>query len=636
MIRHMVLSVSLTAWTAATGGIVSSLPALAAEPIAITARDTVTAVEMDHGDELRFTLCSGRTVSMILEDTEAVIVERVEPGGIIYRFACHVRIDGQRLTLQRFVCAQECFYEPYVVDGLRIWPDTVKAVFDVVPVRYPQEGNLRCRPRKAARFALQDAALRVCPQETHPWLDEPQNFLDVGRCYNGDDCYLGPYLGQACHVGMDINHRAGSPLLAPIDFDTQAWFNSLTMGHNNNRWRGIRRWPNGDVWALQTHHLIKLLVPENTPLQIGTRYATTAGVHVGSHEHTHFEFKVGRKNDERPLPASDDPVSIACPIDFDDHSEAAQNDPEVLHLDPWVLFWQIFEDRKMRQGELRAAIQPLAPARTGEPVTFSAEAARSSGADGAAVDDDARRSECAAAEVLQGHGLAARHRPGRSRDERQRMRQRWDWPAIHIGHRGRPRSKRRLVARRQRQHGVLPSRTGYRDVLRPRRDVPTIVDDQRYGKHTGTGEHMPRGLAYRAASVAEVTVDDRDEGFFATPYFWVGHRFSRCPPRRRGHDGFYLTNGNRAVSGEFARFTPDLLAGTYRVSFSGATPFPPDSEFDVRVRHVGGETTVRVRPETSRQIGRFEFAAGTDGFVEIQAAGSRGLMIADAVTFAQD
>ncbi len=31
----------------------------------------------------------------------------------------------------------------------------------------------------------------------------------------------------------------------------------------------------------------------------------------------------------------------------------------------------------------------------------------------------------------------------------------------------------------------------------------------------------------------EVTVDDRDTGFWATPYFWVGHRFSRCPRQTR-------------------------------------------------------------------------------------------------------
>ncbi|MCH5377673.1 MAG: PKD domain-containing protein, partial [Planctomycetes bacterium] len=308
----------------------------------------------------------------MLEGTEASIVERVEPGGIVYRFSCRVRIDGQTMTLRRFVCSQECFYEPYVVDGLRIWPDMVREVFDLIPVRYPRQGNLQCVPRKSARLAVQDATLRICPQETHPWLQESQNFIDVARCYNGDDCYLGPYLGQACHVGMDINHPKGSLLLAPIDFDTQSYFNSLAAGDDNNRWRGIRRWDNGDVWALQTHHLIDLLVPQNTPLAAGGKYATTAGVHVGSHQHTHFEFKIGRKNAASPLIASDDTASIACPIDFDDESAAAREHPEVLHLDPWIVFWQIFEDRKARQGEMRVAIEPLAPSATGQPVHFAA------------------------------------------------------------------------------------------------------------------------------------------------------------------------------------------------------------------------------------------------------------------------
>ena len=65
---------------------------------------------------------------------------------------------------------------------------------------------------------------------------------------------------------------------------------------------------------------------------------------------------------------------------------------------------------------------------------------------------------------------------------------------------------------------------------------------------------------------SEVTIDDRDEGFFATPYSWVGHRFSRCPVDRRGHGGFYLTASARSsetkpTADEFARFTPDLKAG---------------------------------------------------------------------------
>jgi len=132
---------------------------------------------------------------------------------------------------------------------------------------------------------------------------------------------------------------------------------------------------------------------------------------------------------------------------------------------------------------------------------------------------------------------------------------------------------------------------------------------------------------------SEVTIDDRDPGFFATPYFWVGHRFCRCPIERRGCGGFYLTNGGRPVVGEFARFTPDLHAGRYEVSLDGQTPFRPGTQFDVLVRHRSGETLLRIQPEQSRVLGTFEFDEGADGFVELRCGGSRGLVIADAVAF---
>jgi hypothetical protein len=130
-----------------------------------------------------------------------------------------------------------------------------------------------------------------------------------------------------------------------------------------------------------------------------------------------------------------------------------------------------------------------------------------------------------------------------------------------------------------------------------------------------------------------VTIDDRDSGFYATPYFWVGHRFCRCPAGKRGHGGFYRTNGARPDAGEFVRFTPDLEAGRYEVSLSGETPFAAGVELNLRVRSATGEGIVRVKPGDSRVIGTFEFAEGMDGFVEILAQGSKGLVMADAVTF---
>lgn len=703
--RCAAVALSVLAW------LILVFPSLAGadQVVTLKAKDTLTAVEMNHGDELRFTLRSGRTVALVLEDTEAAIVERVAPGGIVYQFSCRLRVDGQPITLRRFVCSQECFYEPYVVAGLRIWPDIVKEVFDLVPVRYPREGNLQCVPRKDARFALQDATLRICPEPILPWLDEPQDFIDVGRCYNGDDCYLGPYLGQACHVGMDINHPKGSLLLSPIDFDTQAWFNSLAMGHNNNRWRGVRRWPNGDVWALQTHHLVELLVPENTPLSAGAKYATTAGVHVGSHEHTHFEFKIGHKHPDNPLPAGADPASIACPINFDDDSEAAQANPEVLHLDPWIVFWQSFEDRKARRGSITAAMKPPATATTGEPVVFSAEGS-SAGSDGRGlffvwtfgdggcavgresrhvfaqpgvypvtlvVDDGQGRAACTHHIVVSGEpvttpvlALAApdepsfRTRPAHVADVYGLSVQFVPHTLQFVAGSGRPAQSRRPLLLRNLGGGALPQAAAPGVVYNGRPgwlkvDLAGAADSQSFhvdvdasglaqGHYAATvtincpgAVNSPQTfrvvLNVRGTPPAEsAVIDNRDDGFYATPYFWVGHRFCRCPAARRGYGSFYLTNGEQATPGEFARFTPDLKSGTYQVSLSKATPFRAGTEFDVRVRHRGGEATVRVAPEKSRQIGIFEFDGAGDHFVEILAAGSKGLVMADAVIFERE
>ena len=672
--------------------------------IRLQAKDTLTVLEMNCGERLDFTLQNGEIRRLALEKTSARVVERVEPGGVIYCFECQVNIDGQPMTLRRYVCSQESFYEPYVVNGLRIWPDTVKAVFDLIPVRYPRRGNLQCVPRKDARFAVQDATLRVCPLQTHPWLDEPQDFIGVGRCYNGDDCYLGPYLGRACHVGMDINHPKGSPLFAPIDCDTQGYFNSLKAGHNNNRWRGIRRWPNGDVWALQTHHLIELLVPEDTPLKAGAKYATTAGVHVGSHEHTHFEFKVGRPRDPQRLPAVPDTASIAFPVDFDDESEMAQQQPEVLHVDPWVFFWQVFEDRKSRNRTLHAAMEPLSPCQTGEPVQFRVREPRGSGntapehfwtfGDGGCstgaepqhtfaqpgvypvtlvADDGARRAACTQHVTVNGNPVATpvlrlsapdeisfRRRPPSVVDVYSRPPRRIPNTLEFLVRAAQPEPRTKTVRIENAGRGALPkvSRVSIQDSRddwlsvttrgsgnEQRLDVTVDATRLKPGRYSAiVGVFCPKTInspqrfrvALRVAvgpTASELTVDDGDPGCYATPYFWVGHRFCRCALAKQGHEGFYLTNGKRAVPGEFVRFTPDLCRGRYEVSLSEKTPFPPDAEFNVRLRHRSGISVTRIHPATSRVMGAFNFDEGMDGYVEILAEGSKGLVIADAVHF---
>ena len=66
----------------------------------------------------------------------------------------------------------------------------------------------------------------------------------------------------------------------------------------------------------KTHHLIRMLVSERTPLRVETAYATTAGVHIGSHEHTHFMFRVIDQGGE-------------------------------YWLDPWILFWEMFRQQRV-------------------------------------------------------------------------------------------------------------------------------------------------------------------------------------------------------------------------------------------------------------------------------------------------
>ncbi|MFO7901314.1 MAG: PKD domain-containing protein [Pirellulaceae bacterium] len=676
----------------------------AGNDVSMRAKETVTAVELDHGDRLHFRLKNGRDVELTVSDSGAAIVETVEPGGIVYRFWCRLRIDGQPVVLERFVCSQQCFYEPYVIDGLRIWPDTVKKVFDLIPVRYPRQGNLQCVPRKDVRLAVQDATLRICPETIQPWIERDENSLDVGECYNGDDCYLGPYLGKACHVGMDINHPSGSRLYAPISFDTQAYFNSLKMGHNNNRWRGIRRWKNGDVWAVQTHHLIELMTPQHEPLKAGAFYATTAGVRVGSHEHTHFEFKVARRRPPASSVGSENAGSIDWPVDFDD-TTVPDGDPDVLHLDPWIVFWQMFEDRKSRRGETRAAMSPLAPAETGQAVEFRAEGSRpGAGAENLTcywtfgdggfaigpvvkhvfarpgmypvtltVDDGMARARQTQHIAVGGKPLSdavlALAAPGEPslRPRPARVTDTYGAPIRDLPHTlqfvarpSRPRPRPRLVEVRD-----LGGATGLQPpearVLEPDCSWLQIKNTTRNGDHvlrvgvdatnqtpgrymalvevhSPTALNSPQPLRVEMfvpndEPAPDAVIDDRDPGCFATPYFWVGHRFCRTPEKRRGHAGFYLTNGGRAAEGEFVRFTPDLAAGEYVVSLSPETPFRPETSFDVRVRHRDGRTTVRMRPNRSRHVGQFQFAEGTDGHVEILAKESHGLVMADAVVF---
>ncbi|HPX40843.1 MAG TPA: hypothetical protein PLF51_10420 [Candidatus Hydrogenedentes bacterium] len=282
----------------------------------IKAKDTLTALEMNRGEAVDFELSSGDIVRIELVATSARILRttlkelKVEEhrGRTDYTFDCVLRVNGREHRLEREVSTQRSFYEPWEIDGVRLWFDAVQDIF-----AFLLEEHGECRPRKHARFALQDAALRICPETLHPWCPLPEGGLKIIDCYRGEDCWLGAYNGASAHGGLDINHAPGTPLWTPFDIDDHFYFNSLNMGHNNNRWRGIHRWPNGAEWIIQAHHMTELTVDEHAPLRKGVQFAKGAGVLSGSVDHSHFVFKV--------------------------HDYG-----ETIHLDPWILFWQMYRD----------------------------------------------------------------------------------------------------------------------------------------------------------------------------------------------------------------------------------------------------------------------------------------------------
>ncbi len=290
------------------------------------AKPTLTAIELVHDETLAFTRLDGTCVSIKLVATQAEIITttlseigKTEPAATtVYGFWADLCIDGENVRVEREVGTQKSFYEPLLIKGLHIWLDAVDAIFEFMlethgHCRLQENASHYKPPRRHARIVVQDASLSICPEKIHPWCPLPEDTLNIEDCYRGEDCWMGAYDGASAHGGLDINHPVGTPLFAPINLDNHFLFNATETGHNNNRWRGIRQWDDGTTWILTSCHMTHLTIPEHSSLVAGTQYAEGAGVRVGVAEHSHFSFAVL------------------------DHGE-------LIHLDPWILFWQMYRD----------------------------------------------------------------------------------------------------------------------------------------------------------------------------------------------------------------------------------------------------------------------------------------------------
>jgi hypothetical protein len=298
------------------------------------AKSTLTPIELDHGDTFRFVSGDGAAWEMTLRQTSASVLERLAkplPDGEhfggdvkVYGFAAVVEINGKEHTLQRQVGSQASFYEPWVIDGVRLWFDAARCAFMHPPGRvgviHEKDWAHRhvCSPTRAARFVVQQADRAIAPEPIGEWFVGQKPAPDIRECYLGEDCWMGPYNGGAAHCGLDINMLKGTVLTAPIALDDQYVFNGAEAGHGCTRWRGTRRWSDGSEWMIHTHHLQEMLVPQRCPIARGTAFAKAAGTGVGAVEHSHFMFRVIEQGGD-------------------------------YYLDPWILFWAARQDA-LRNG----------------------------------------------------------------------------------------------------------------------------------------------------------------------------------------------------------------------------------------------------------------------------------------------
>lgn len=711
-----------------------------------TAKNTVTPVLLNHGDVLEFTLRNGQIRTLKLLETDAAILRtnvkdmdvEQNDGGSIVEFTCKVLVDGHEMTMQRYLPAQESFYEPYVINGIRIWFDAVQDYFDFFTLKHGW-----AKPRAAARFAVSDALDPVAP-DIGMWYPNDSLSLDVADAYLGDDVWMGPYLGGSPHAGLDINTPKGTPLFAPVHFtkEDDQWL-AVNFTPKPYYWAatmtGIKKWPNGAVWTLTTLHLDKYLVEEHAPLELGEVFGEAAGTGVGAEEHSHFEFMIRDEpkntvdgavmvNADVLWEEGEDylirvdgingyvPKSTALYIRRDDRpknysvfmlpKELADRygfnyEIPQIPMDPWLLFWQMFENEKAKQGKLNVAIKPFEPAETTEKIKFSGEVSPD------AIDrnnlsyhwtfGDGGYSNQASPEYAYAapgiYAVTLVVEAGKERAQRTQL------ITVDGTHSQTPAFSLRSVyspsfdvrkpfvmdvygseisllphtlyytARptnpRPEAKQVVLEKTGgrslaeatYEITYKKGKDWAWIVPETRRNQQTlainvdasnlhpdvysatvtvtsagalNTTQTFDISLEVKAkAPEGMLTIDDRDPGFFASPYFWVGSKFKRWVA---GHRDFFLTNGGRARAGEYIRFSPDVKKGKYKVSFVPETPFN-SCRFKVLVHSAEGDSLVWMEPERSRTIGVFDFNEGMDGFVQVFAEGSEGEVLADAVRF---
>lgn len=665
---------------------------LKGEIIAIKAKKTLTVVELNEGDEVKYELQSGRIVNLKLIKSQSEIVfstihlpgEGSSTDASVYKMKCLVNIDGQELYMIRYVPVQESFYEPYNVNGLRIWFDALSSLNE-----FYNENHGDCLPKKQVRLALHDATLPICPEEITNWCIVPNNYPDVKLCYRGEDTWLGTYFGTDLHGGLDIDMPSNSPLWAPVSFDYNYYFNTLKAGQNNNRWRALKHWDNGDSWIIQTHHHNELIVPEFQGISKGTKYAYTAGTLSGSHTHTHFVFKVKQPGFEE------------------------------FHIDPWIIFWQILENKKVKAKELKAIMKCVDPGKTGDIIQFDGTESKSGlnlttldfywafGDGGFSIAQrpvhifqkpgiypitltifDGKKYSSVVQHITINGDPTALPEFKANQENNITFIKRQSWEMDSYNHSGvllpntvsfsLPHHNKKIIEPQKISFKLLNSDNLSENRYSQRIEIKYIHGNnwldfkientsqndsiiinllpkiKRLNTQEGKSEaylvihdnefvnspYLIRVVVnfFRPENRTEVIIDDQDQNCVKSNYFWLTNKLNPelglewC---QSYGESFLMSSDNSDVG--FIRYIPKMQEGKYRISlhsplYSQEILTKKMEGFYVNIKSKDGIATKWINPSESTTIGEFNFNT-CDGYVEITSKNAKGLIIADAILF---
>lgn len=162
-----------------------------------TAKDTLTALELDVGDRLRFTLTDGQVRTIVVRAATAEVERRgtVWSGEhdrvLTYRISCTLEIDGHLVDLVRTIPSQQNFAPPYTLFGMRLWLDTAGDLSQFLGDTHGGTDSVSASfPQRALRIALWDERQRICPVLLHPWCPLPPGGFTPADCYRGEDSTL--------------------------------------------------------------------------------------------------------------------------------------------------------------------------------------------------------------------------------------------------------------------------------------------------------------------------------------------------------------------------------------------------------------------------------------------------------------